>query len=335
MTNEPLRMGVIGVGFMGALHARVWSELPNTRLVAVADPDERTGKSVGDDLGVEHHRDAAALLERDDIDAVSIVTPDRLHVEPATAAARAGKHVLLEKPMAHDAEAAETIARAIEEAGVRLMVAHVLRFDPRYVQLRAAAHPDRLGEPIHLRAKRNTIRSLAQRIGADSSILYYLGVHDIDMMQWVARSPITRVYAQTVNKLSNGNEDALYAVVNFANGAIGTLDYSWAWPDGLPAGYHAAFEVIGTKSAALMDVRDQGFQVITAEGPTAADTHLWPEINDRITGDLRDELMHFAEAVQTSAPFVQDYREALAAVRVLDAMFASLERGGPVEVADA
>ena len=301
--------------------------------MAIADPDERTAKSVADELGVARYRDSASLLERDDVDAVSIVTPDRLHVEPATAAALAGKHILLEKPMAHEGTAAEAIAAAVEEAGVRLMVAHVLRFDPRYVQLHAAARPDRLGEPIHLRAKRNTVRSLAERIGANSSILYYLGVHDIDMMQWVARSPITRVYAQKVSKLANGNEDALYAIVNFASGAIGTLDYSWAWPEGLPAGYHAAFEVVGTESAALLDGRDQEFQVITAEGPTAADTHLWPEISDRITGDLRDELMHFAEAIQIPAPFVQDYREALAAIRVLDALFASLEQDRPVAVA--
>ena len=332
MNTERLRMGVLGAGFMGANHAKVWSQLPNTLLVAIADPDERAGMRLGDELGADYHRDPASLLDREDIDAVSIVTPDRGHVEPATAAARAGKHILLEKPMAHKAEAAGAIARAVEEAGVRLMVAHVLRFDPRYVQLHAAADPQRLGEPIHLRAKRNTIRSLAERLGADSSILFYLGVHDIDMMQWVARSPITRVYAQKVGKLSNGNEDALYAVINFANGAIGTLDLGWAWPDGLPAGYHAAFEVIGTRSAALLDVRDQGFQVITEGGPIAADTHLWPEINGRITGDLRDELMHFAEAVRTGAPFAQDYRDALDAIRVLDALFASLEQDRPVAV---
>ena len=332
MNSEPLRMGVIGAGFMGANHARVWSQLPNTRLAAIADPDERAAKPLADRLGARYHRDAAALLAREDVDAVSIVTPDRSHVEPATAAARAGKHVLLEKPMAHDAGAAAAIAEAVEEAGVRLMVAHVLRFDPRYVQLREAAHPDRLGEPIHLRAKRNSIRGLAERLGAASSILFYLGVHDVDMMQWVARSPITRVYAQKVQKLSNGNEDALQAVVNFANGAIGALDYSWAWPDGLPSGYHAAFEVIGTKSAALLDVRDQGFHVVTADGPTAADTHLWPEVHGRITGDLRDELLHFAEAVRSGEPFVQDYRDALDAIRVLDALFASVEQDRPAAV---
>lgn len=325
-------MGVIGVGFMGAFHARLWRQLPNTELVGIADPNEVVGKPLAADLGCAHMADMAELLGRSDIDAVSIVTPDRHHVAPAVAAAKAGKHILLEKPMAHSAEAADEIARAVDAAGVRLMVAHVLRFDPRYVQLRNAADPERLGEAIHLRAKRNTVRSLAQRLGANSSILFYLGVHDIDMMQWVARANISRVYAQKVQKLSNGNEDALYAVVNFDNGAIGTLDYSWAWPDGLRAGYHAAFEVIGTKDAALLDVRDQGFEVVTAEGPRAADTHLWPEIHGKITGDLRDELLHFAEAIQTGTPFVQDFREALSAVRVLDALATSIERNAPVEV---
>ncbi len=329
---EPLRMGVIGAGFMGANHAKVWSQLPNTELIAIADLDETVGKPLAGILGADYHKDMTDLLARNDIDAVSIVTPDRHHVDPATAAARAGKHILLEKPMAHDAAAAAAIAKVVEETGIRLMIAHVLRFDPRYVQLHAAAAPETLGEPIHLRAKRNTIRSLASRLGENSSILFYLGVHDIDMMQWVARSPITRVYGQKVQKLSNGNEDALYAVVNFENGAIGSLDYSWAWPDGLPSGYHAAFEVIGTRNAALLDVRDQGFHVISAEGPTAADTHLWPEINGKITGDLRDELLHFAEAVLASEPFVQDYREAEAAIQVIDALFASIGQGKPIDV---
>ena len=251
---------------------------------------------------------------------------------PAVQAAAAGKHLLLEKPMAHDAAAATEIYTAAQDHAVRLMVAHVLRFDPRYVQLREAADPEHLGEAIHLRAKRNSVRDLAQRLGANSSILYYLGVHDIDMMQWVARSKITRVYAQEVRKLSSGNEDALYAVVNFDNGAIGTLDYSWAWPAGLPAGYYAQFEVVGTKSAALLDVRDQGLQLIGTAGPTHLDTHLWPTVNGLIVGDLRDELLHFASAILADTPFVQDPAEALDAIRVLDALFASIETNAPANV---
>jgi len=111
------------------------------------------------------------------------------------------------------------------------------------------------------------------------------------------------------------------------------LDYSWIWPNGLPAGYWAAFEVVGTRSAAWLDVRDQGFQVIKDDGPSGADTHLWPEVNDRIVGDLRDEILHFADAVLTGRPFVQPWSDALQAVRVLDALFASADRGAPVDVA--
>lgn len=332
MTQNRLRTGVIGLGFFGERHARVHKELPHIELKAVCDLSADHGRPIAEHLGVDFHADPSALLARDDIDAVSICVPDRHHVGPAVAAARAGKHILLEKPMAHSGDAAAEIAAAVEAAGVRLMIGHILRFDPRYVQLRAQADPERLGDPIHLRAKRNSVRDLSKRLGTTSSILFYMGVHDVDAMQWVARSPIVRVHAQKVNKLRHADEDALYAIVTFENGAIGMLDYSWAWPNGLYGGYWATFEIVGTKSAAWLDVRDQGFAIIDDQTLTGADTHLWPVINDRLVGDLRDEIMHFAEAVLAGAPFVQPWQEALSAVRVLDAIFASVESGSTVEV---
>jgi predicted dehydrogenase len=332
MTKDRLGTGVIGLGFFGERHARVHSELPNIDLEAVCDLSAEHGRPIAERLGVDFHADPSELLARDDIEAVSICVPDRKHVGPAVAAAKAGKHILLEKPMAHSGEAAAEIAAAVEAAGVRLMIGHILRFDPRYVQLHAQADPARLGEPIHLRAKRNSVRDLSRRLGTTSSILFYMGVHDVDAMQWVARSPIVRVYAQKVSRLRHADEDALYAIVTFANGAIGVLDYSWAWPNGLYGGYWAALEVVGTKSAAWLDVRDQGFAIIDDHTMTGADTHLWPVINDRLVGDLRDEILHFAEAVLTGAPFVQPWQDALDAVRVLDAIFASIESGAPEEV---
>jgi predicted dehydrogenase len=333
MAKDRLRTGVIGLGFFGERHARVHAELPSIDLRAVCDLSADHGRQVAQRLGVDFHDDPAALLARDDIEAVSICVPDRAHLAPAVAAAKAGKHILLEKPMAHSGDAAAEIGAAVEAAGVRLMIGHILRFDPRYVQLFEQSALERLGEPIHLRAKRNSVRDLSRRLGTTSSILFYMGVHDVDAMQWVARSPIVRVHAQTVNKLRHADEDALYAIVTFENGAIGVLDYSWAWPNGLYGGYWAAFEVVGTKSAAWLDVRDQGFAIVDDHGLTGADTHLWPVINGRIVGDLRDEIMHFAEAVLDGTPFVQPWQEALDAVRVLDAIFASIEAGAPVEVA--
>jgi predicted dehydrogenase len=327
-----LRVGVIGLGYFGERHARVYHRLPYVDLVAVCDRDEARARRIAGDMGAEPFTDAAALLARPDIDAVSICLPDREHTGTAVAAAAAGKAILLEKPLAHDAAHARTIVEAVETHGVRFMVGHILRFDPRYVQVHEASRPEKLGTPIHLKAKRNGIRSVAARVGGNASILFYMGVHDVDAMQWVARSRIARVYAQKIERLGNGNEDALYAVLNFENGAIGCLDYSWAWPDGLMNGYKAALEIVGTKSGAFLDCSDQGFYAVHDGGMTGGDTHLWPEINGRLVGDLGDEITHFADALVTGAPFVQHYREALDAIPVLDALAESARTGMPVDV---
>jgi predicted dehydrogenase len=212
------------------------------------------------------------------------------------------------------------------------MVGHILRFDPRYVQVFDAAAPEKLGAVIHVRAKRNSTRATARRLGKRSSILFYMGVHDIDAMQWIARSRISRVYAQNREVLDTGNEDALYAVVNFENGAIGSLDYSWAWPDGLMNGYRAALEIVGTRAAAYLDVADQGFNTVSDTGTTGGDTHLWPDVNGRIVGDLADEIAHFVDATLTGSPYLQPHREAFDAIPVLDALHQSARTGLPTEV---
>jgi len=328
----PLKVGVIGLGFFGLRHARIYAEHLSAELVGVCDRDsDRTDEATGI-TGAAGFSDYRELLGLPGLQAVSICLPDRLHEEAAIAAAEAGKAILLEKPFAPTASAARRIMETAENNGVRLMVGHILRFDPRYVQTFHAAAPERLGEPIHLRAKRNAVRSTARRLGDASSILFYMGVHDVDAMQWIARSRICRVYAQKRSVLGHGNEDALYAVVNFENGAIGSLDYSWAWPDGLMNGFRSSLEIVGTRSAAYLDCTDQGFFVVEDDGTSGGDTHLWPEVNGRIAGDLADELDHFIKATLTGRPYLQHYREAFDAIPVLDALARSAETGLPVDV---
>ncbi len=136
-----------------------------------------------------------------------------------------------------------------------------------------------------------------------------------------------RVYAQKREALGTGNEDALYAVVNFENGAIGNLDYSWAWPDGLMNGFRSAFEIVGTRSAAALDVTDQGLYFVDDAATQGGDTHLWPEVNGRIAGALADELDHFIKATLAGTPYRQHYREAFDAIPVLDALARSAATG--------
>ncbi len=330
--TDKLKVGVIGLGFFGNRHARAYADHPAAELIAVCDSDPARAQIVAQATGARDFSDLHALLQLRDLDAVSICLPDRLHEEAAVAAAEAGKAILLEKPLAHDNYTARRIVAAVEKSGVRFMVGHILRFDPRYVHTFHAAAPERLGMPIHLRAERNGVRATASRLGSSSSILFYMGVHDIDAMQWIARSRINRVYAQKVERLGTGNEDALCAVVNFENGAIGTIDYSWAWPDGLMNGFRSSLEIVGTKSAVYLDCSDQGFYVVEQGGTSGGDTHLWPEINGRITGALADELDHFVKATLSGAPYVQHHREALDAIPVLDALAESAQTAVPVDV---
>jgi predicted dehydrogenase len=330
--RDRLKVGVIGLGFFGTRHASIFTEHPAARLVAVCDRDPARVAAIMEASGAQGFDDFRTLLALPELDAVSICLPDRLHEGAAVAAAKAGKTILLEKPFAHNTATAGRIMAAVEKSGVRLMIGHILRFDPRYVSAFHAAAPERLGQPIHLRAKRNGVRSTAKRLGASSSILFYMGVHDIDAMQWIGRSRISRVYAQKIEALGTGNEDALYAVVNFENGAIGNLDYSWAWPDGLMNGFRSSLEIVGTKSATYLDCADQGFYRVDDSGTSGADIHLWPEINGRIVGDLADELDHFIRASLSGEPYVQHYREAFDAIPVLDALAQSATSGLPAEV---
>ena len=326
-----LKVGVIGLGFFGSRHARVYADHPAAELTGVSDVMPVRVAETAKLTGAKGFDDYHELLASE-IDAVSICLPDRMHEDAAIAAANAGKSILLEKPLAHTAEVARRIVGAVEANGVRLMIGHILRFDIRYVQVFEAASPERLGQPIHLRAKRNGTRSTARRLGSSSSILFYMGVHDVDAMQWIGRSLITRVYAQKRETLGNGNEDALYAVVNFENGAIGSLDYSWAWPDGLMNSFRSAFEIVGTQTAAALDIADQGLYFTGNDATRGGDTHLWPEINGRIAGGLADEIDHFVKATISGLPYCQHYREAFDAIAVLDALAESAVSGQPVDV---
>ena len=123
---EKLRVGMIGTGFIGWLHARIFHESYGAELVAIADSDKNIQKNVKDTFGCEFYTDYNEMLEKADIDAVDICLPDINHVDPAVAAAQAGKHILLEKPMARTAADCKKIKDACDKAGVRLLIAHVL-----------------------------------------------------------------------------------------------------------------------------------------------------------------------------------------------------------------
>lgn len=336
MSGETVRVGVIGLGLMGLRHARVYAQLPGVRLVAVADVDQARLDEARRILPAEPYADFQELLARDDVDAVSICTPDEFHRAPAEAAASAGKHMLLEKPIATSLADGQAIVEACRRAGVLLTVGHLLRFDPRYRAVREAIAAGHLGTVTQVTAHRNSPWTMGPaRYAPGTSLTMHVAVHDIDLAGWyIGGRPLT-VYAQTLSRrlADRRMDDVAAAVVRYETGAIACFQYSWALPPTSVTQLDARIEVIGTKGMAIAGTyHGQGVFIATEATTSAPDVHHMPILDDWIGGDLREELLAFTRCVaQGRAPTVSG-ADALLAIAVATAVEESARVNAPVAV---
>ncbi len=325
-----LRMAVIGLGVMGARHAQICHNLTRVDLVAVADIKPGLSQRIGQELDVTAYTDYREMLDDVDVDAVTIAVTDQFHREPCEVSAERGLHIFLEKPIATTMEDARAILDAAERGGVKLMVGHTLRYDPRYKAIRQAARAGQLGDIIHAYARRNaTVRS-GRRLEGRAEAMVFQGVHDIDALTWILGAPITRVYAESASKVLRdlGVADVTVATLRFANGAVALLEQSWALPAEAPTLLDAQLEVVGSKGAAYIDFRAPSFALITDGQYTQPDAILGlPEAYY-----LRDEHEHFLDYVAGEAPPKVGGEEALQALKVAHATLQSAAEARPVEI---
>lgn len=330
------RIAVVGTGFMGQLHARTVHESPAATLAAVVDVNETVGRAVADKLQTGFHPSVSSALADDQIDAYVVALPDKLHETATCEILRSGKPVLLEKPMAHSLDVARRIAEAAEEGGARLLIGQLLRYDPRYVAAAESVRAGKIGEPLHLSAGRIADRGVGTRMNGSSSVLFYVGVHDVDAVQWITGQRITRVYSRAVRKLMPSlgveSEDAILSVVDLDNGAVGELFNGWTRPSNTPVLIDGRLEIFGTEGVLEIDVRDHGIKVYGKDQFELPDALHWPDVNGRIGGDLAAELAHFVDAVTADKPFVISVQEAMRDVAVNDAILRSVASGLPEDV---
>lgn len=330
--GKTLKMGVIGLGFIGGLHARIIAECPNAELVAVADVNEKLAKEFAEKYGCKAYSDYREMLKDPEITAVDCCLPEDFHCEAGVAVAEAKKDLLMEKPIAKTVAEAEKIKKACEDNGVRLMVEHVLKFDPRYVQLDDAVKAGQLGEISQVAVKRQNPRSVAERFRGRVSFFYYLGVHDIEwMLDYVGKDPV-KVYAVANDVINHDvNEiDSAYVTVSFDGGAIGSVVLGWSLPSNDAVGIICTVEAIGSKGMGSIEVRNQGVEIITADQVLYPDALFWPEYNGEINGDLRAAIQHFVTATLNGTPYRVDTDRAIKAVAVIEAAFKSIKTGEPV-----
>ncbi len=332
--SDTLGCGVIGLGMMGQRHARIWHELPQTRLVSVHDLVPARADELAGAFGVTARASIDDLVSDPAIDIVSVCTDDQSHVESCVSAARAGKHVLVEKPIATSVADADTMISACDAAGVKLMTGHCVRFDPRYAVAQQAIADGKTGDIVQVFGRRNNIVDSGRRIGPRASVAFFLGVHDIDIMRWFTGSDITRVYAESASKVLADipTEDTIFTLMKFANGAVGCLETCWVVPTGVPNTLDARLEVVGTEGRVAVRVGDESLDVAGHDRATRPDVAYGPLMLDAQHGALRTQLEHFADCVAGDRPPMVSNADARAAVAVAEAIHQSLSTGLPVNL---
>ena len=241
-----VKVGLVGAGFMGHMHAECYANCPNAELVAVADIRKDNAKEVAAKHGAKALKSASTLFRRDDVDLVDICLPTYMHARFAVRAMRAGKHVLCEKPMALKLPDARRMVATARETGVKFMVAHVIRFWPEYQVLKEIYDEGRLGKLAALsltRVSPNPTWSWEgwlNKAPLSGAALVDLHVHDADFVRYLLGEPLG---LDTSGARREGGWDYLFTHYYYPDMVV-CAEGGWNMPAEFPfsMGYRAVFE---------------------------------------------------------------------------------------------
>jgi len=222
-----LNAAVIGMGMMGRNHARVYAQMPETRLVAVADPDAEALEPTIRTYKAQPYTDCVQMLDEEKLDLVSVAVPTRLHRGVAIAAMTRGLHVFIEKPISISVVEGQEIIDCARSEGVKLAVGHIERFNPAVIELRKQLDAGNLGRIFQIHARR--VGPFPPRV-EDVGVVIDLATHELNVLEYLVGSPVVSVYAETEREIHAKHEDLLTGILKFGDGTIGILDVNWLTP---------------------------------------------------------------------------------------------------------
>lgn len=337
------KFAVIGLGTWGELHARALAEYPGAELAAVCDISELRARLVAHATGARmYYTNAASLLEDESITAICIATPDYAHKEVALAAAKAGKHLLVEKPLATTEEEAQAIVEAARRAGVMLMVNFHHRWHPAFAAAREAVVDGRVGAPMLLYCRWSHSLELPTRElnwPSRTSVAWFAGTHAVDAVRWLCGDEVVRVYASSgsavLDPMGIATPDFYTAQLEFARGAVATVECCWTLPPGGPSKSDIRGELVGAQGALYFDASHhrtlEQYTRTGLSGPTAyPDVGMAPIVHGRCTGAAVESVRHFADCVLHDRPPAVTGEDGLAVTRIVAAIHHSAVSRQPV-----
>ena len=329
------RVAVIGVGSMGKNHARVYNELPEAELVAVSDANPTVAQAIGAQFGTAAFTDYRELLAQVKPEAVTIAVPTAMHEEVALAALEAGADVLVEKPIAATLEEGQRIIERARELNRKLMVGHIVRFNPALQALKQKLQAGELGRIFQIFCRR--AGPFPARI-RDVGVVVDLAPHDVDIMRFLTGMDPERVYAETEQRIHTDHEDLLFGMLRFPEGITGALEINWLTPTKVR-------EVLVLGERGLFRVDDLVQDLYFFENAqAAADNYPALRVLKGVSEGsmvryslqryepLKAELQAFLKAVRGEAPVAVTGEDGLKALRLALALVESGQKHQVVEV---
>jgi len=332
-----LGIGVLGVGEMGKRHAENLRRLvPQARLVAVADASQERSRQVAAELEIESsYGSLEAMLENEKIEAVLIATPDKFHSQAIEIAARAGKDILCEKPIALNLADAHAALEAVSKAGTQLQIGFMRRYDPAYAAAMKRIEAGEIGTPVIFKSvgrDKDEPPLIAYQSMLNGMVFYNNTIHDFDLARWLMRDEVANVHAYATTAIRPEVAqfgDVVASVVNlqYKQGAIGNVEsYVQA-----VYGYDVRTEVVGSKGSIFIGSLEKTPAVfLTARGGerTLAD-HFLARFADAYLEEVRDFVKNILDG---RAPRVSG-DDGLKALAIAVAAEESHKQAKPVAVA--
>jgi len=224
---KKLGVAVIGTGQWGKNHARVYKELTSTELIAVCDVNPERAKAMAAQHDVKAYSDSAQMLKDKSIEAVNVCTWSTILAKEAIKALNAGKHVLVEKPMATNTQQAQKLVKTAQENGLHLTVGFLMRFIPGLQIIRQSVENKKIGELVCATAKR--VSQWPERIG-DVGVVKDTAIHDIDVMRFISNEDPISVYAKMGKMRIQKFEDYAHIMLTYKDGKSAFIESNWLTP---------------------------------------------------------------------------------------------------------
>ena len=257
--RDTVRIGLVGSQFITTIHAEALRMVPQAEVLAVMSPTEGHARDFASKYGIAHHfNDLDAMLAMDEIDMVVVGAPNCAHCEITVEAARAGKHVVVEKPLCLNLAEADRMIGACAEAGVKLMYAEELCFTPKYVRLKQLLDDGVLGDPVLFKQSEKHDGPHAEHFWdverSGGGVTMDMGCHAIQFFRWLnANNPVKSVYAQmntSVHASRTRGEDNAIIILEFDNGVVALAEESWTKRGGMDD----RAEIHGSEGVAYADL---------------------------------------------------------------------------------